>query len=210
MLPPLEPKQPANAPHSPGAGHRVSLLSSISQLGTIPGGFKPVWHHWPLAEPSWLFLVPCSSSMPLGMTSRSVCANTFRGTDHPGGSPMAPPCLSGKGLWQLLRLPQVSPDQQALLESMASHWHSTAPTSPAMLHSWLVNTLIDTVKGPLPAPTGVQLLLCLAASLLSLSSAMVRRMPFPRGREIHGLLPLPITKMLESLVAKLLPLASFT
>lgn len=32
-------------------------------------------------------------------------------------------------------------------------------------------------------------LLCLAASLLSLSSAMVSRMPFPRGREIHGLLP---------------------
>lgn len=32
-------------------------------------------------------------------------------------------------------------------------------------------------------------LLCLAASLLSRSSAMVRRMPLPRGREIHGLLP---------------------
>lgn len=44
----------------------------------------------------------------------------------------------------------------------------------------------------------------LAASLLFLSSAMVRQTPFPRGRESHGLLPLPITKMLESQVAKLL------
>lgn len=36
---------------------------------------------------------------------------------------------------------------------------------------------------------GAQPLLCLAASLLSLSSAIVRRIPFPRGREIQGLLP---------------------
>ncbi|GAB5569946.1 40S ribosomal protein S4 [Prionailurus iriomotensis] len=34
--------------------------------------------------------------------------------------------------------------------------------------------------------------------------AMVRQTPFPRGRESHSLLPLPITKMLESQVAKLL------
>ena len=53
-------------------------------------------------------------------------------------------------------------------------------------------------------------MLCLAVSLLSLSSAMVKQIPFPWGREIHGLLPLPIMKMFESQVAKLLPLASFT
>ena len=50
----------------------------------------------------------------------------------------------------------------------------------------------------------------MGANLLSLSSAMVRRIPFPWGREIHGLLPLPITKMLENHVANLLPFASFT
>lgn len=33
---------------------------------------------------------------------------------------------------------------------------------------------------------------CLASSLLSLSSAVVRWILFPQGREIHGLLPLPI------------------
>ena len=32
----------------------------------------------------------------------------------------------------------------------------------------------------------------------------------PTEREIHGLLPLPIMKMFESQVAKLLPLVSFT
>ena len=76
---------------------------------------------------------------------------------------------------------------------MASHWHDMVPPNPGMLpsqsHSHLVNGLINILKGPLPTQVGVHPLLCLAASLLSLSSAMVRRMPFPRGREIHGLLP---------------------
>lgn len=78
-------------------------------------------------------------------------------------------------------------------QSVASRWHGTAPPSPGMLpsqsHSHLVNGLINILKGPLLDRAGVHPLLCLAASLLSLSSAMVRRMPFPRGREIHGLLP---------------------
>ena len=60
---------------------------------------------------------------------------------------------------------------------------------PSQSHSHLVNGLINLLKGPLPARAGVQPLLCSSASLSSLSSATVRRMPFPRGREIHGLLP---------------------
>lgn len=78
-------------------------------------------------------------------------------------------------------------------QSMPSHWYGTAPSGPGMLlsqsHSHLGNGLIHRLKRPLLARGGVHPLLCLAASLLSLSSAMVRRMPFPRGREIHGLLP---------------------
>lgn len=62
-------------------------------------------------------------------------------------------------------------------------------TLPSQSHSHLVNGLINRLTGALLAPAGVHPLLCLAASLLSRSSAMVRRMPFPRGREIHGLLP---------------------
>ena len=41
-----------------------------------------------------------------------------------------------------------------------------------------------------------------------LSSAMVRQIPFPQGRDIYGSLPFPISNMLERQVAK--PLASFT
>ena len=48
------------------------------------------------------------------------------------------------------------------------------------------------------------------SSLLPLSSAMVRQIPFPQGREFHGLLPLPILKIFESQVEKLWPVASFT
>lgn len=62
-------------------------------------------------------------------------------------------------------------------------------TFPSQSHSHVVNGLINRLTGALLAPAGVHPLLCLAASLLSRSSAMVRRMPFPRGREIHGLLP---------------------
>ena len=53
-------------------------------------------------------------------------------------------------------------------------------------------------------------LLYLASSLLPLSSAMVRQIPFPQRRESHGLLPLPVMKIFENQVAKLWPLASFT
>ena len=58
--------------------------------------------------------------------------------------------------------------------------------------------------------SSVNPLLCLATSLSSLSSAMAKWIPFPQGREVRVWLPLPIHKMLESQVAKLLPLASFT
>ena len=76
--------------------HRASPLCSVPRPGAIAEGLKPVWHHWPRGEPSWLFPGPCSSSTSLGTTSRSLCANTFPGTEQPGGSPTAPPCLSGR------------------------------------------------------------------------------------------------------------------
>lgn len=51
-------------------------------------------------------------------------------------------------------------------------------------------------------------LLCLATSLLCLSSAAMRWITFPWRREIHVLLPLPITKMLESQVASSMAVAT--
>lgn len=53
-------------------------------------------------------------------------------------------------------------------------------------------------------------LLYLTANLLSLSATMVSWVLFPQGKQIQDLLPLTITKMLESWVEKPLPLASFT
>ena len=40
---------------------------------------------------------------------------------------------------------------------------------------------------------------CLAASLRSRSSAIVNLTPFPRGRDTHGLLPLPMMNTLTNL-----------
>ena len=130
------------------------------------------------------------------MTSRSVCDNTFPAAEQPGGSPTAPPCPPGRCLCHSYsngqRPPQISTPFRRAEHGFALARHGSPQPQDApqpVSHRRLGNGVMNILKGPLPAPAGVHPLLCLATSLWPLPSAMVRRMPFPRGREIHGLLP---------------------
>lgn len=170
---------PSAQSHSQKQSQRASSLRPSTGPGESPAGSSPPpappahpWERHPevlVPAPSWGWSsleVSCCSSLSLWKMALADAQVT----------------------WSLPRSAGPSGEQ-----SLASHWHGTAPPSPGMFpsqsHSHLVNCLINILKGPLLAQAGVHPLLCLAASLLSLSSAMVRRMPFPRGREIHGLLP---------------------
>lgn len=130
----------------------LSPLCSVPWAGTIPEGLKPGWHHQPQGEPSWFFPILAPPAHPsLGRMSRSVCANTFQGTEQPGGSAATPSAFLEDGSGSCS-------DHQEHLQISSSFWRAerglalTQPGSPqpGMLpsqpHSHLVNGLIRYCK----------------------------------------------------------------